>query len=109
MSDKQEIEQPVEQQQVDQQPEAKTRKAKIYVKKGIDTRGRKLTEGKETVYGLPVDPDYYKKYYHQKLAVKVQCSECLMFVAKVNLKKHQTSAYHQKFCQIIQQNKIENV
>ena len=110
MSEEQ-IEQLVEEQQkeVDQQPEVKTRKAKVYIKKGIDNRGRKPIPDKQTVYGLPADPDYHKKYYHQKLAIKVQCDQCLLFVAKVNLKKHQTSAYHQKFCQIIQDNKIENV
>ena len=74
--------------QVPEQPEVKIRKTKVYQKKGLDERGRKVTEGKTTAYGLPVDVDYFKKYYHEKLAVKIQCDQCLMFVCKVNLKKH---------------------
>jgi hypothetical protein len=106
------IEQPIEQQietQIDLQtePEIKTKKGKTYIKKGIDSRGRPKTEGKTTAYGLPVDVDYYKKYYADKLAIKVQCEECLMFVAKVNLKKHKISSYHQRFCQQIQNNAID--
>lgn len=77
------IEQPNEQ---TEQPAQKTRKVKIYVKKGTDSRGRPATEGKTTAYGLPVDPNYYSKYYAEKLAIKVQCEQCLMYVAKVNSK-----------------------
>lgn len=100
---------PVEQPPVadQQQPNNKQRKGKVYVKKGIDARGRPAIEGKTTEYGLPADPDYYKKYYQQKLAVKVQCPECLMFVAKVNLKKHKLSSYHQRFCQTVQANVLD--
>ena len=96
--------------QQEQQPiqqEVKLRKGKVCVKKGLDSRGRPSIEGKTTEYGLPVDPEYYKKYYQQKLAIKVQCPECLMFVAKVNLKKHKLSSYHQRFCQTIQSNAID--
>jgi hypothetical protein len=94
------IEQPTE-------PEIKTKKGKTYIKKGIDSRGRPSNPNKTTAYGLPVDVDYYKKYYADKLAIKVQCEECLMFVAKVNLKKHKLSSYHQRFCQQIQNNAID--
>lgn len=91
------------------EPVVKTRKAKVYVKKGNDSRGRPAMEGKTTEYGLPADPDYYKKYYAEKLAVKVQCETCLMFVAKVNLKKHANSSYHKRFCQAVQDNATINV
>ena len=94
-----------------QEPVIKTRKPKVYVKKGLDSRGRPPIENKTTEYGLPTDPDYFKKYYHQKLAQKVQCEQCLMFVCKVNLKKHTQSSYHQRFCKVIENNKpnVENV
>jgi hypothetical protein len=100
---------PVTEQPIVEQPptEIKQRKCKVYVKKGLDSRGRPAIEGKTTEYGLPADPEYYKKYYQQKLAIKVQCQECLMFVAKVNLKKHKQSSYHQRFCQTIQNNQID--
>lgn len=78
---------------------------KVYQKKGIDSRGRAPDPNKTTPYGMPTDPDYYKKYYREKLSVKVQCPECLMSVCKINIKKHKTSAYHQRFCKVIEQTK----
>ena len=102
--------QKMENEQLTEQPpaEIKQRKGKVYIKKGLDSRGRPaIIEGKTTEYGLPADPDYYKKYYQQKLAIKIQCPECLMFVAKVNLKKHKQSSYHLRFCQTIQNNTID--
>ncbi len=94
-------------QQAEEQQAPKTRKGKVYVKKGIDSRGRPATEGKTTPYGLPVDVDYYKKYYHEKLSIKVQCEGCGLFVCKVNLKKHKLSSYHQRFCQTVQANVLD--
>ena len=98
------IEQPNEQTEQSTEPVVNTRKAKVYIKKGTDSRGRPKTEGKTTAYGLPVDENYYKKYYAEKLAIKIQCNICLLYVAKVNLKKHKQSSYHQRFCQTVQSN-----
>ncbi len=51
---------PVEQPPVvdQQQPINKQRKGKVYVKKGLDSRGRPAIEGKTTKYRLPADPEY---------------------------------------------------
>ncbi len=98
-------EQPIEQ---PTEPDIKTKKGKTYIKKGTDSRGRPPHPNKTTAYGLPVDPDYYKKYYAEKNAIKVQCQICLLYVAKINLKKHQTSSYHQRFCQIAQNAVTDN-
>jgi len=37
----------------------------------------------------PTDPEYYKKYYHEKLSVKVQCPLCFREVCKMKLNRHQ--------------------
>lgn len=104
MSNNENQEQKIEESIIEQVPE-QAKPKKIYVKKGLDERGRKPTPDKETAYGLPTDPEYFKKYYHTKLAVKTQCPECLLFVCKVNLKKHKESVYHKRFCQVIEDNK----
>jgi hypothetical protein len=87
------IENQPEQQQVEQ-PTIKTKKGKIYVKKGLDARGRSANPDKITPYGLPTDPEYFKKYYQEKLAIKIECPDCLLRISKANMKKHKLSAYH---------------
>jgi hypothetical protein len=77
-----------------QEPVVKTRKGKVYVKKGIDARGRSANPDKTTAYGLPTDPEYFKKYYQEKLAIKIECPDCLLRISKANMKKHKLSAYH---------------
>lgn len=73
-------------------------KSKTYVKKGGSARGRKPNPDKKTAYGLPTDEEYFKKYYQEKLSVKVQCEQCKLYVTKGNFKKHQSSSYHLRFC-----------
>ena len=35
--------------------------------------------------------EYYKKYYHEKLAYKVQCPHCLSYVGQQKLSRHQAT------------------
>jgi hypothetical protein len=73
-------------------------KSKTYVKKGGSARGRPANPDKKTAYGLPVDEEYFKKYYQEKLSVKIMCEQCKLYVTKGNFKKHQSSSYHLRFC-----------
>lgn len=73
-------------------------KSKTYVKKGGSARGRKPNPDKKTAYGLPTDEEYFKKYYQEKLSVKVECEICKLYVTKANLKKHKLSLYHLQRC-----------
>lgn len=73
-------------------------KTKTYVKKGGSARGRPANPDKKTAYGLPVDEEYFKKYYQEKLSVKIMCEQCKLYVTKGNFKKHQSSSYHLRFC-----------
>lgn len=76
-------------------------KGKNYVKVGNTARGRKPNPDKKTAYGLPTDEEYFKKYYQEKLSVKVECEICKLYVTKANIKKHKLSLYHLQRCQEI--------
>ena len=40
-------------------------------------------------HGKPLDPEYFNKYYREKLAIKVECPICLELISKPKMKKHQ--------------------
>lgn len=82
----------------EQQPVVSKSKGKNYVKIGNSARGRPKNPDKKTAYGLPTDEQYFKKYYQEKLSVKVECSICKLYITKANFKKHQSSSYHLRFC-----------
>ena len=41
-----------------------------------------------TYNNRPKAEDYFNKYYHEKLAVKVECPHCKKFVTKQSLGRH---------------------
>ena len=41
-----------------------------------------------TYNNRPLAEDYFNKYYHEKLAVKVECPHCKKFVTKQSLGRH---------------------
>ena len=37
----------------------------------------------------PLDPNYFNKYYHEKLSVKEECPVCCELISKSKMKGHQ--------------------
>jgi len=62
-------------------------------------RGRPPAKNKTTIYGRPTDPDYFKKYYNDKVKKRIgPCNLCQCNVILNQLPKHQRT----KKCQQIQ-------
>ena len=39
----------------------------------------------------PLDPEYYKKYWQEKLLIKIECPRCGIFTGKGKMSRHYTS------------------
>ena len=54
----------------------------------IKKRGRPI----KSSYGIPnsktIDPDYFNKYYHTNLAVKIPCVHCSEMISKSKMNQH---------------------
>ena len=67
---------------------------KIDKRKGIRNPLRYLDNG--TYSHHPNDPEYYKKYYHLKIACPIECFLCGSIVGQQKINRHQKSKMCQK-------------
>ena len=50
-------------------------------------RGPPVKEGIKS--NKPLDPQYFNKYYHEKLAIKEECLVCCELISKSKMAQHQ--------------------
>ena len=55
--------------------------------------GRRRILGKTTADGKPADPEYFKKYYEQKIKQPINCDVCGTLITKYAMKKHKETKY----------------
>jgi hypothetical protein len=55
----------------------------------VPRRGRPIKRADGVKNNAPIDPDYFNKYYKEKLAIKIQCPVCSEMISKSKLKQHQ--------------------
>ena len=55
--------------------------------------GRRRILGKTTADGKPTDPEYFKKYYEQKIKQPINCDVCGTLITKYAMKKHKETKY----------------
>ena len=61
----------------------------IELKANLNSNSAHLTDKQRKEKGKPIDPEYFNKYYHEKLSVKEECPVCCELISKSKMKKHQ--------------------
>jgi hypothetical protein len=54
----------------------------------IKKRGRPIKSSDGIPNSKPIDPDYFNKYYHTNLAVKIPCVHCYEMISKSKMNQH---------------------
>jgi uncharacterized protein YutE (UPF0331/DUF86 family) len=48
---------------------------------------KKIREKKICLH-VSLEPDYFRKYYHENLAIQINCDRCNKLISKQKLKRH---------------------